>query len=161
MTSPLDPQTHGLPTMPCPHLLQSSSGMSCPPHQLENSLRGRVSSLASSPAQSPLHGVSLPKPSLCPAQLPSQGDSPHCQPSPPSLLSVLPLSPLSLEDWRAVWPGGQLPGQGQLSGPRHGQPETPAVCRDRDGGAGVTCVLGGLPSGAGSPPPCSSQHQQR
>lgn len=81
-------------------------------------------------------------------------------PHPPPLLSAPPLSSLPLEDRRPVRPSGQLPGQAQLPGPGHGQPETPPVLGDRDGGAGVARLLGGLPSGSQHPPAGSCQYQQ-
>lgn len=94
-----------------------------------------------------------------------QGDSPPHPPCTPyprlqPLLSVFPLSPLPLEDWRLVWSSGQLPGKDQLPAPCHGQPKAPPICRDGDGGAGVTRLLGGLPSQLRHPPSCSCQHQQ-
>lgn len=71
------------------------------------------------------------------------------------------LYPLPLENWRPVWSSGQLPGKDQLSAPCHGQPKTPPICRNRDGRAGVTSLLGGLPSEPRHPPSCSRQYQQR
>lgn len=131
-------------------------GSVCPVHPSNEDSEGVAPSLAPrpGPVHSGLTGFASRSHRLLPAPWPP-GHSHR-----PPLRSARPLS-LSPEDGRPVRRRGQLPGKDQLPGPRHGQPEAAPVRGGGDGGAGVACVLGGLPSGPQSRPVCSCQRQQR